>query len=296
MFDPHIGRWISEDLLEFEAGDENLNRYVGNNPTSLIDPSGLIKVGSPHFISRGSLAWMDGFMMGTPFSDFAKAADSQVESLYNYGPWTKITGAGQAGPQVYLKDEYKINDNLTIPKGSARAVNFLFFVVWPICLEGDTVSVETFEKATLQPTTIGPNGDVIPDPEFPDPHDSSDSTPNVEREGTSWKLVKGNGIRNGYDMYLIYVDMPGSISTAANFPNIPNLGQEYRLIDSRIQVISNNSVVGQANVSVSIDIPPGVTAKPTFSASMGTAYPGPGSSHPEDPDPDNPKRPPALNM
>jgi uncharacterized protein RhaS with RHS repeats len=41
MFDPSIGRWIEEDPIGFEAGDVDLYRYCGNNPTSKTDPSGL---------------------------------------------------------------------------------------------------------------------------------------------------------------------------------------------------------------------------------------------------------------
>ncbi len=41
MYDPGIGRWLSEDPIGFEAGDSNLYRYVANNPTNHTDPSGL---------------------------------------------------------------------------------------------------------------------------------------------------------------------------------------------------------------------------------------------------------------
>ncbi|MEW4566010.1 RHS repeat-associated core domain-containing protein [Bremerella sp. JC770] len=41
MFDPTIGRWISEDPIGFEAGDENLARYVKNASLDSTDPSGL---------------------------------------------------------------------------------------------------------------------------------------------------------------------------------------------------------------------------------------------------------------
>ncbi len=40
MFDPTIGRWISEDPSGIQP-DEDLFRYCHNNPTNLIDPSGL---------------------------------------------------------------------------------------------------------------------------------------------------------------------------------------------------------------------------------------------------------------
>src|SRR5882762_46232 len=40
-YNPQIGRFISEDPLEFGGGDVNLYAYVGNNPISRIDPFGL---------------------------------------------------------------------------------------------------------------------------------------------------------------------------------------------------------------------------------------------------------------
>ncbi len=41
MFSPTLGRWIQNDPIEFEAGDPNLYRFVGNSPTNMTDPSGL---------------------------------------------------------------------------------------------------------------------------------------------------------------------------------------------------------------------------------------------------------------
>jgi hypothetical protein len=42
MFDPRIGRWLSEDPIGFQAGDTDLYRYVGNSLANLTDPSGLV--------------------------------------------------------------------------------------------------------------------------------------------------------------------------------------------------------------------------------------------------------------
>jgi RHS repeat-associated protein len=39
-YDPTTGRFISEDPINFRAGDTNLSRYVLNSPTLLTDPSG----------------------------------------------------------------------------------------------------------------------------------------------------------------------------------------------------------------------------------------------------------------
>jgi RHS repeat-associated protein len=41
-YDPESGRWISQDPLQFSAGDSNLYRYVGNNPISYQDSSGMV--------------------------------------------------------------------------------------------------------------------------------------------------------------------------------------------------------------------------------------------------------------
>jgi RHS repeat-associated protein len=40
-YDPAVGRFVSEDPIGFAAGDANLYRYVGNEATGKVDPSGL---------------------------------------------------------------------------------------------------------------------------------------------------------------------------------------------------------------------------------------------------------------
>jgi RHS repeat-associated protein len=40
-YDASVGRWLSEDPIGFAAGDANLYRYVSNEPTNQVDPSGL---------------------------------------------------------------------------------------------------------------------------------------------------------------------------------------------------------------------------------------------------------------
>jgi hypothetical protein len=41
FYDPVTGRFLSQDPIGFEAGDTSFYRYVGNQPTSFIDPEGL---------------------------------------------------------------------------------------------------------------------------------------------------------------------------------------------------------------------------------------------------------------
>ncbi len=40
-YDAAIGRFMSQDPMGFAAGDANLYRYVGNQPSDMVDPSGL---------------------------------------------------------------------------------------------------------------------------------------------------------------------------------------------------------------------------------------------------------------
>jgi uncharacterized protein RhaS with RHS repeats len=44
MYDPAIGRFLTEDPIGFEGDPSNLYRYVKNNPLSFTDPSGLVAV------------------------------------------------------------------------------------------------------------------------------------------------------------------------------------------------------------------------------------------------------------
>ena len=59
-YDPAVGRWIGEDPLGFAAGDANLVRYVGNNSTNYLDPSGM----AWGDVIRGGLEIREAFISG----------------------------------------------------------------------------------------------------------------------------------------------------------------------------------------------------------------------------------------
>lgn len=44
MYSPTLGRFIQNDPIGFDAGDMNLQRYVGNNPAKRLDPTGLVEL------------------------------------------------------------------------------------------------------------------------------------------------------------------------------------------------------------------------------------------------------------
>src|SRR5690606_545871 len=54
MYDPKLGRFISEDPIGFAGGDVNLYGYVWNNPLHFTDPMGLDGFGNDF------ADWLDG--------------------------------------------------------------------------------------------------------------------------------------------------------------------------------------------------------------------------------------------
>jgi RHS repeat-associated protein len=76
VLDPTTAKWLQQDPIMFQAGDANLQRYVGNHPTNEIDPSGLQgRVIGPQILQKyidfdvytGWILtdrWIDGFVGG----------------------------------------------------------------------------------------------------------------------------------------------------------------------------------------------------------------------------------------
>ena len=56
FYDPEKGRWLNLDPIGFDAGDSNLYRYVGNNPSNEVDPPG---TGDASEIKQGTLKYYE---------------------------------------------------------------------------------------------------------------------------------------------------------------------------------------------------------------------------------------------
>lgn len=116
-YDASVGRWMSEDPSGFDAGDGNLNRYVGNSPITATDPSGLCpdrfgSVGSffgtlgAGFVGIGkALTYPFRLIPGT--GDFWATRDAALQDLYdrsNIGGtgWQTMSEYGSEGAAIAL--------------------------------------------------------------------------------------------------------------------------------------------------------------------------------------------------
>jgi RHS repeat-associated protein len=95
-YDPNSGAFISIDPYGFHAGDENLARYVGNDPANRIDPSGLEAAPIAHSYeelansvsigpsTHGRTPWIEGMKQFGP---------ALIDSFSDGAAWDSFQGA-----------------------------------------------------------------------------------------------------------------------------------------------------------------------------------------------------------
>lgn len=104
-YDPHTGRWVSEDPIGFRGWDYNLNRYVANMATYARDPSGLEDFIVNDFGDNADLTnrlhrWISRPYPGTGI-DASSVDDAVDQILENLGPDDEIDSIqfwGHGGP------------------------------------------------------------------------------------------------------------------------------------------------------------------------------------------------------
>ena len=83
-YDPTTGRFINEDSWGISAGDPNFYRYVGNNPTDFIDPSG-------HVAASTYAAMVSGIIFTIVDVDFSCFTESGMVFSVGVGvPYTDV--------------------------------------------------------------------------------------------------------------------------------------------------------------------------------------------------------------
>ena len=69
-YDPNTGRYTQEDLIRFNAGDENLYRYVQNRPVNGYDEEGLLtERGGLYYDDKGNIVGEKGLEAPNPLLD-----------------------------------------------------------------------------------------------------------------------------------------------------------------------------------------------------------------------------------
>jgi RHS repeat-associated protein len=140
------GRWMQQDPIVFRAGDPNLYRYVGNNPTNETDPSG--------FSVLGDIA--DGFLQ--PIYAIADVGQSIVQAgslipaalfgtnpyMYEPSSWL-FQGMNEASTQGY--NGY--------PPGPAAAGNYVLWSMAGVFWQGCTFGVGPLVQEIVTATQTG---------------------------------------------------------------------------------------------------------------------------------------------
>jgi RHS repeat-associated protein len=78
-YDPEVGRWLSEDPIEFEAEDANIYRYCENGPVNGVDSSGLEAINEFHITNNG-----DTYLNGRLYYSAEQNSDGLITLKFAY--------------------------------------------------------------------------------------------------------------------------------------------------------------------------------------------------------------------
>ena len=96
-YDLDLGRWISEDPIEFDSGDINLYRYALNNPLYWIDPDGEWFITVALFLCTASTV----YFFFKDLNKYAKEAEKCIEKEKD--PFTRAEKLSKLGVEKYTK-------------------------------------------------------------------------------------------------------------------------------------------------------------------------------------------------
>ena len=124
---------MSEDPIEFAAGDVTLDRYVGNGPTNAIDPDGLEPFRSVHattpnnavaVIANGLNPGLDGLLWSSSVEAAGSGAsvEATVHLRYNFSS-TQLTDIPKSVECGVLKSAFRSLKDSSLT-GGARGKAF----------------------------------------------------------------------------------------------------------------------------------------------------------------------------
>jgi hypothetical protein len=188
----------------FVAGDANLRRYVGNNPTNATDPTGEAEV-KPGVVVCGDekdfrhVFELDIAYKGTPFVDMAKFARMRIQTVHGkkLKDWNMAVPDPLTHTGPYVITNAKIDEkDFKIEAGSVTAGYNLLFITFDVSDPTGDLGIRVTEE------TWSYKGDL--DPVF------KQTEPLTPAKGNSWTVATKEKPDGKFDQTIIYVDCPTS--------------------------------------------------------------------------------------
>ena len=104
MYYTGTGQWMQEDPIQFDAGDPNLRRYVGNNATNETDPTGLQKKEEAKKYEYGGPDVTEWFF--EEIRIFRKYAHGKDEEMRRIGGAIDVPGGPFSVPNAVLLSDF----------------------------------------------------------------------------------------------------------------------------------------------------------------------------------------------
>lgn len=122
MYDPTIGKWLSEDPMGLTV-DANPYRYVGNSPTNFTDPSGLAEKGEKE--EGGFWGWWHhfwGYAVDGGIEVAVEVTEKGVALPVGTACDTMEAGKGLTGIACVKKEEKRYRDLQVNPKAREKDI------------------------------------------------------------------------------------------------------------------------------------------------------------------------------
>jgi len=134
-YDPSIGRFISSDPIEFQAGDFNFYRYVGNDPVNFVDPSGLAVSSPDNHVTTPTPSPTFELYPGQFEFDSLLERQGLIDVSFDFTPIGKILsgiakgieGLFQASKGItIIKESKSASKSTTVHRGDGRSSDEIF--------------------------------------------------------------------------------------------------------------------------------------------------------------------------